>query len=195
MITTKPIPSDHTVCAWRWRLTACADLATRRTTNSVGRVRRSVRGPSRCLRTWRRLLSRRISRLRAVPGDGGRSRYRLVACGAVVGVADVAAVVPRPRECADSGARRVWVDGLFDPADRGRADLFQLDGAQFSGNARRPEGAPVSIEHAPHLSCRRRPPRCRWRQAVKTRLRARLAYCRVHDLVFVPVGSDQGSHH
>jgi hypothetical protein len=29
----------------------------------------------------------------------------------------------RPRECADSGARRVWVDGLFDPAGCGRADL------------------------------------------------------------------------
>jgi hypothetical protein len=28
-----------------------------------------------------------------VPGDGGRSRYQVVGCGAVVGVAEVAAVV------------------------------------------------------------------------------------------------------
>jgi hypothetical protein len=68
-----------------------------------------------------------------------------------------------------------------------------LDGAQFNGNARRPEGAPVALNRrrTSAVGAARgdagggRPP---------TRLRARPACCRVHGLVFVPVGSDPGSH-
>ena len=45
-----------------------------------------------------------------------------------------------------------------------------------------------------YYCCQRRPPRC-CRGRLKARPRARPECCRVHDLVFVPVCSDQGSRH